>query len=64
MLSQEELSAKLRYYFSGYVDKGLSNRQDIGRGPKFVAEYLLTSISEESDPKVFSEKLMKIIELC
>ena len=64
MVKQDELSAKLRYYFSGYVvDKGLSNRQDIRRVPKFVAEHLLTNISEESDPKVFSEKLMKIIEL-
>mgnify|MGYP000542393506 CR=1 FL=1 len=64
MVSQEELSAKLRYYFEGYVvSKGLSNRQDIKRVPKFVAEHLLTKISEESDPRVFNERLMKVIEL-
>ena len=64
MISQEELNAKLRYHFEGYVvNKGLSNRQDIKRVPKFVAEHLLTKISEESDPVVFNEKLMKVIEL-
>ncbi|MEM2373348.1 MAG: BREX system Lon protease-like protein BrxL [Thermoproteota archaeon] len=64
MVRQDELNAKLRYYFSGYVvDKGLSNRQDIRRVPKFVSEHLLTQISEESDPLVFSEKLMRVIEL-
>ena len=64
MVSQDELNAKLRYYFAGYVvNKGLSNRQDIKRVPKFVAEHLLTKISEESDPVVFNEKLMKVIEL-
>ena len=36
-MTQDELNAKLRYYFPGYVvDKGLSNRQDIKRVPKFV----------------------------
>ena len=64
MTSQDELNAKLRYYFPGYVvNKGLSNRQDIKRVPKFVAEHLLTKISEETDPVVFNEKLMKVIEL-
>jgi len=64
MTSQEELNAKLRYHFEGYVvNKGLSNRQDIKRVPKFVAEHLLTKISEESDPIVFNEKLMKVIEI-
>ena len=64
MTSQDELNAKLRYYFPGYVvNKGLSNRQDIKRVPKFVAEHLLTKISEETDPIVFNEKLMKVIEL-
>jgi len=64
MTSQDELNAKLRYYFPGYVvNKGLSNRQDIKRVPKFVAEHLLTKISEEADPIVFNEKLMKVIEL-
>jgi len=64
MTSQEELNAKLRYHFEGYVvNKGLSNRQDIKRVPKFVAEHLLTKISEESDPVVFNEKLMKVIEI-
>ncbi len=64
MTSQEELNAKSRYYFEGYVvDKGLSNRQDIKRVPKFVAEHLLTKISEESDEKTFNKKLMKIIQM-
>ena len=45
------------------VDKSLSNRQDIKRVPKFVAEHLLTRISDEEDPKKFNEKLMKVIEL-
>ncbi|MBS7658070.1 MAG: BREX system Lon protease-like protein BrxL [Candidatus Bathyarchaeia archaeon] len=64
MVKQDELNAKLRYYFPGYVvNKGLSNRQDIRKVPKFVSEHLLTQISEESDPLVFSEKLMKVIEL-
>jgi ATP-dependent Lon protease len=64
MVKQDELNAKLRYYFSEYVvNKGLSNRQDIRRVPKFVSEHLLTQISEESDPIVFGEKLMKVIEL-
>ena len=64
MTSREELNAKLRYYFEGYVvDKGLSNRQDIKRVPKFVAEHLLTKISEESDEKTFNKKLMKIIQM-
>jgi len=44
------------------VDKGLSNRQDIKRVPKFVSEHMLTRISEESDSKAFNEKLMKVIE--
>jgi ATP-dependent Lon protease len=64
MVKQDELNAKLRYYFPGYVvNKGLSSREDIRRVPKFVSEHLLTQISEESDPIVFSEKLMKAIEL-
>ncbi len=64
MVSQDELNAKLRYYFPGYVvNKGLSNRQDIRRVPKFVSEHLLTHISEESDPVVFGERLMKVVEL-
>ena len=64
MVKQDELNAKLRYYFPGYVvNKGLSSREDIRRVPKFVSEHLLTQISEESDPLVFSEKLMKVIEL-
>jgi ATP-dependent Lon protease len=64
MVRQDELNAKLRYYFPGYVvNKGLSSREDIRRVPKFVSEHLLTQISEESDPIVFSEKLMKAIEL-
>lgn len=64
MTSQEELNAKLRYYFESYVvNKGLSNRQDIKRVPKFVAEHLLTKISEESDSEVFNKKLMKVIEI-
>jgi ATP-dependent Lon protease len=64
MVKQDELNAKLRYYFPGYVvNKGLSSREDIRRVPKFVSEHLLTQISEESDPIVFSEKLMKVIEL-
>jgi len=64
MVRQDELNAKLRYHFSGYVvNKGLSSREDIRRVPKFVSEHLLTQISEESDPLVFSEKLMKVIEL-
>ncbi|MFH8107948.1 MAG: BREX system Lon protease-like protein BrxL [Candidatus Aenigmatarchaeota archaeon] len=63
MVSQDELNAKLKYYFSEYVvNKGLSNREDIKRVPKFVAEHLLTKISEESDPVTFSEKLIKVIE--
>jgi len=62
MVKQDELSAKLRYYFPGYVvDKGLSSREDIRRVPKFVSEYILTKISEESDPKAFSEKLAEVI---
>ena len=62
-MTQDELNAKLRYYFPGYVvDKGLSNRQDIKRVPKFVSEHMLTRISEESDSKAFNEKLMKVIE--
>jgi len=64
MVKQDELNAKLRYYFPGYVvNKGLSSREDIRRVPKFVSEHLLTQVSEESDPIVFSEKLMKVIEL-
>jgi ATP-dependent Lon protease len=64
MPGEDELNAKLRYYFSGYVvDKGLSSREDIRRVPKFVSEHLLTQISEESDQQTFSEKLMKVIEL-
>ena len=64
MARQDELNAKLRYYFPGYVvNKGLSSREDIRRVPKFVSEHLLTQVSEESDPIVFSEKLMKVIEL-
>jgi ATP-dependent Lon protease len=64
MVKQDELNAKLRYYFPDYVvNKGLSSREDIRRVPKFVSEHLLTQISEESDPIVFSEKLMKVIEL-
>lgn len=64
MISQGELNGKLRYYFEGYVvNKGLSSRQDIKRVPKFVAEHLLTEIAEESDPVVFNEKLMKVIEM-
>jgi ATP-dependent Lon protease len=64
MVKQDELNAKLRYYFPGYVvNKGLSSREDIRRVPKFVSEHLLTQISEESDPIVFSEKLMEVIEL-
>jgi predicted ATP-dependent Lon-type protease len=64
MVKQDELNAKLRYYFPGYVvNKGLSSREDIRRVPKFVSEHLLTQISKESDPIVFSEKLMKAIEL-
>jgi len=62
-MTRDELNAKLRYYFPGYVvDKGLSNRQDIKRVPKFVSEHMLTRISEESDSKAFNEKLMKVIE--
>jgi ATP-dependent Lon protease len=64
MVKQDELNAKLRYYFPSYVvNKGLSSREDIRRVPKFVSEHFLTQISEESDPLVFSEKLMKVIEL-
>ena len=64
MVDQDVLNAKLRYHFPGYVvNKGLSNRQDIKRVPKFVAEHLLTKISEETDPILFNEKLMKIIKL-
>ncbi|MEM4317988.1 MAG: BREX system Lon protease-like protein BrxL [Candidatus Nitrosocaldus sp.] len=64
MVKQDELDAKLKYYFPDYVvNKALSNRQDIRRVPKFVSEHLLTKISEENDPLVFSEKLMKVIEL-
>ena len=64
MIPQDELSAKLRYYYSEYVvDKGVANMQDIRRVPKFVSEHLLTRISHESDKNVFNEKLMKIIEL-
>jgi ATP-dependent Lon protease len=64
MVKQDELNAKLRYYFPGYVvNKGLSSREDIRRVPKFVSEHLLTQISEESDPIVFSKKLMEVIEL-
>ena len=66
MTSQEELNAKLRYYFEGYVvNKGLSNRQDIKRVPKFVAEHLLTKICEEYEENTpeFNEKLMKVIEI-
>ncbi len=37
--------------------------REIKRVPKFVAEHLLTKISEESDPVVFNEKLMKVMEL-
>lgn len=64
MTTEDELNAKLRYHFENYiVNKGLSNRQDIKRVPKFVAEHLLTKISEESDPKIFNERLMKVIEI-
>jgi conserved hypothetical protein TIGR02688 len=64
MVNQDELSAKLRYYYPEYVvDKGIANMQDIRRVPKFVSEHLLTKISYESDKKTFNEKLMKIVEL-
>jgi len=64
MVKQDELNAKLKYYFPDFVvNKGLSNREDIIRVPKFVSEHLLTRISEESDPVVFGERLMKVIEL-
>ena len=64
MITQNELSAKLRYYYSGYVvDKGTANMQDIRRVPKFVSEHLLTRASHGYDEKTFNENLMKIIEL-
>lgn len=64
MVNQDELNAKLQYYFPEFVvNKGLSNRQDIKRIPKFVSEHLLTKISNEEDPEKFNEKLMEMIEL-
>lgn len=64
MVTQDELSAKLRYYYpENVVDKGTANMQDIRRVPKFVSEHLLTRISYESDENTFNENLMKIIEL-
>ena len=64
LVKQDELSAKLRFYYPDYVvNKGIANMQDIRRVPKFVSEHLLTKISDESDKKIFNKKLMKIIEL-
>ena len=64
LVKQDELSAKLRFYYPNYVvNKGIANMQDIRRVPKFVSEHLLTKISDESDKKIFNKKLMKIIEL-
>lgn len=63
MTKQDELSAKLRYYYPGYVvDKGVANMQDIRRVPKFVSEHLLAKI-QGSDEKTFNETLTRIIEL-
>jgi ATP-dependent Lon protease len=66
MTKQDELNAKLRYYFTGcVVNKSLSHREDIKRVPKFVSEHLLTQISEriEENPEAFYEDLMKVIQL-
>jgi len=64
MINQDELNAKLMYYYPEFVvNKGLSNRQDIKRVPKFVSEHLLTKISNEDDPEKFNEKLLDTIEL-
>lgn len=62
-VNQDELNAKLKYYYPGYiVNKKIVNIQDIRQVPKFVSEHLLTKVAEEGEEKI-GEKLGKIIEL-
>jgi ISXO2-like transposase domain len=58
MIMQDELNAKLGYYFRDcIVDKKLAEKQEIIRIPRFVSENLLIKISIYEDNKaVFSEK--------
>lgn len=63
MINQDELSAKLKYYYPSYiVNKKIVNIQDIRQVPKFVSEHLLTKATEEGEEKI-GEKLGKVIEL-
>lgn len=61
---EEELNAKLKYYFEDYVvNKKLSEKQEIIRIPRFISENLLTKISTyENEKAIFSEKLGKMID--
>lgn len=62
-VNQDELSAKLKYYYPGYVvNKKIVNIQDIRQVPKFVSEHLLTKVAEEGEEKI-GENIGKIIEL-
>ncbi len=62
-INQDELGAKLKYYYSGYVvNKKIVNIQDIRQVPKFVSEHLLTKLAEEYEDRI-GEKIGKIIEL-
>jgi ATP-dependent Lon protease len=62
-VNQDELNAKLKYYYSGYiVNKKIVNVQDIRQVPKFVSEHLLTKVAEEGEEKI-GEKIGQIIEL-
>lgn len=63
-MRQDELNAKLKYYFPDcVVNKKLSEKQEIIRIPRFVSENLLTKISQYENNKIlFAEKLAKMIE--
>ncbi|MEM4647957.1 MAG: BREX system Lon protease-like protein BrxL [Candidatus Pacearchaeota archaeon] len=63
VVNQDELNAKLKYYYPEYiVNKRIVNIQDIRQVPKFVSEYLLTKVIGEREEKI-GEKISKIVEL-
>lgn len=63
MVTQDQLDAKLRYYYEHVVNKGLANMQDMRRVPRFVAEHLLARIPGNPEEKAFHENLRRVVEL-
>jgi len=62
MSKMDELNAKLRYVFGDVVvRKNVVLYQEVARLPRFISEYLISSLSKEKPNKEDLEKISKIV---